>query len=389
MSIRRCTLRMVLVSVIRLALFLALTTGMARAEDRHVSDAKGLTATLDDEFSGVIVLAPGDYGDLSIFGRNRGRTVTLRAAEPRTAVFTGIRLKKVGNMAFEGLHTRGQFRVEQSHDVAISDCLADDMLYFRNVDGIKISNCDVGGGKFGVLFNTVQNFEISHTRLGRVTEDVMRITGDSRNGLVEYNFFDDVIAVPPTHPDLIQFFSARGKTPQHITIRRNLFYDDPDTGPKRTAQGIFVAGPGTEGFRDLLVEENLITTRSVNTIFVNGGVSNVVVRNNTLLASRGGGAIIRLAQGKILDNSGVTVTGNTAKLLLDKTKVASIGPNYFYGRKASLERLFSGPGGRWQDYLPVINSTAERSGMGAAKFLKALVEGQKDGSIHIGPDWLR
>ncbi len=370
------------------ALILGTVAASAQAAETRVTDAAGLQAALKATKGGVIVLAPGSYGDLQL-GRTYPQTVTLRAETPRTAEFGQILVRNGGNMAFEGLKTSTQFRADRSKHLAISGCISG-LLYFRDVSGLDVSDCDIGGGKFGALFNTVQDFKIVHNRIGRVSEDVMRITGDSRNGLLEYNFFDDVIAVPPTHPDLLQLFAQRGKTPENITIRRNLFYDDVTTGAKRMAQGIFMSDPGPTGYRNMLVEENLINTRSPNTIYIYGGEKNVVIRNNTLLPSPGdGGAVIRLAKRKHSDNSGTTVVGNAAKMILDETKVSDVKTNYFYGRKAALPRLYSGPGGRWQDYLSVLGSVADTSKMGARTFLAELLAGQKDGGVHIGPDWMQ
>jgi len=337
-------------------------------------------------------LAPGDYGDLRLEGRRYPATVVLRSEIPRKAVFDQVVLQNSGNLSFKGLRTRKQFRAEGSSNLALVDCLANNMLYFRNVDGLQIRNCNISGGQYGVLFNTVSNFEIRQSRVGKVSEDVMRVTGDSHDGLIENNVIDDVLAYPPTHPDLIQMFAAKGKTPHRITIRRNLLRDEHATGsPKRTAQGVFVSDPGPDGYRDILIEENVINTRASNTIYINGGKKDVVVRNNTLLPGAGdGGALIRLASKSKQSNSGTTIEGNVAKLIRDETKSSKIGRNYLYGRNANIAALFSGTGKRWQDFLPVIGTAIDRDNLGATPFLKQLLAAQKPGATggpRLGPDW--
>lgn len=362
------------------------------AQDHRVSTADELVVALRDMQGGTIVLAPGRYGDLVLRDRSFKNPITLRAEVPRKAIFGQVRLMNSSNLQFEGIRLEKQFRVESSKNIAIRGCLSDNMLYFRNVSHLRIQDCDVSGGQFGVIFNSVADFEIRQSRVGKVSEDVMRVTGDSHDGLIEGNILDDVISYPPTHPDLIQMFGAQGKTPARITIRRNLLRDDHATGsPKRTAQGIFVSDPAGEGYRDILIEENVINTRSANTIYINGGQKNVVVRNNTLLPGVGdGGAIIRLVGKARQSNSGTSVEDNIAKQILDETKDARVRQNYLYGRGAKIPALFSGTGARWQDFLPVLGTGPDKPGLGATEFLRELLAAQKPGAKggpRLGPDW--
>lgn len=352
----RLALRMPSVAVVALCLALV----AVHAQERRVSGPQELQVALTSSGGEVILLAPGNYGNLKIAGKQYAATVTLRSEMPHQAVFDQIILQDSANLVFEKLVTKGQFRAEKSTSVVITDCLAGNMMYFRNVSGLRIENCIVSGGQYGVLFNSVADFSIRHSRVGKVSEDIMRITGDSHDGLVEENILDDVIAYPPTHPDLIQLFGAGGKTPYDITIRRNLLHDRHETGsPKRTAQGIFLSDPQADGYRDIMIENNVIKTRSANTIYINGGRKRVVVRNNTLLPGAGdGGAIIRIARKSGQSNAGTTVERNIAKKILDETKVSIVGSNYLYGRGAKILALFSGTGARWQDFLPVLGTGA-------------------------------
>ncbi|WP_395543694.1 right-handed parallel beta-helix repeat-containing protein [Neotabrizicola sp. sgz301269] len=367
-----------------LTLVLCLWSAPGIAQDQKVSTPDELRQALASSTGGIILLAPGDYGDLQLSKRRYDTPVVLKSEVPRRAVFNEILLADSANLQFIDLATHSKFRVDRSTDLVISGCQIGNMLYFRKVKRLKVAHCDVTGERFGVLFNTVSDFEIRHSQIGGVTEDVMRITGDSRRGLVEYNILADTIAQRPTHPDMIQTFSADGGTPSDITIRANLIYDDPETGGV-VAQGIFMAGGGTSGYRNILLEQNLLYTGSANTIFIGGGQEKVIIRNNTLIPTKAdGGAIIRLSGFKGFNNSGTMVSGNIAKLLKDETQKSKIQRNYFFGRNAALARLFSGRGDRWQDFLPAAGSAAEKSGMGAREFLQELA----DGRARLGPDWL-
>jgi hypothetical protein len=328
----------------------------------------------------TILLANGDYGDVTL--KNQfSTTVTLKAEHDDGATFSSLTLTAAKNITVDGLHFEDGFTARNgSSNITVQNCDSDNLLYFRDVSNLTVNNSTATGGTFGILLNSVQNFKVTNNTFGKVTEDVMRITGNSYGGLIENNTIGDTIAQKPTHPDLIQMFSVDGVTPHDITIRGNLLYDDPVTGDSNTAaQGIFMANAGIGGYKNILIEDNLIYTRSANTIFVGGGQENVVIKNNTLMSSTGdGGGIIRLSSVKGFDNSGTSVTGNIAKLVLDETGESHITGNYFYGRNADLSKLFQGTDGTlWKSFLPVSGSAIDlKSGYGASHLLKDLLADQ-------------
>jgi hypothetical protein len=85
-------------------------------------------------------------------------------------------------------------------------------------------------------------------------------------------------------------------------------------------------------------------------------------------------------------NTGVTVEGNVAKLLLEEG-VSTIGDNYIYGRWADLSKLFQGTeGSDWSDFLPVKGSPIDfSSGMGAVNFLSKLLAGDDGVTTPVEP----
>lgn len=364
------------------------------AEEVRVRNAAELREALSRPAVEVITLANGHYGELSA-PAGFGRLVTLRAERRHGAVFDAIKLEKVRGVGFRDIAVDGSLSIRgPSADVDIRGVQIKGTLYLRDIDRAVIHDNEVAGGKFGVILNSIRNFSLRHNTIRKASEDLLRITGDSAFGLVEYNIILDTVAVRPTHPDLIQFFGLEGYTPHDIVIRRNLL-SDPDIKDHVTAQGIFVSDPrSAAGFRNILIEENLIRTRSTNTIYINGGQRNVIVRRNTLMPSSGdGGAIIRLVGKAGLGNTGTLVEGNVAKILLDETKQSRIGRNFIYGRNAPLAQMFSGPSGgtRWEDFMPVLGSELDRSGMGARVFLEELQaeRGKPPGQrrVYLGPSW--
>jgi hypothetical protein len=362
----------------------------AQAQEARVDGAAALRAILAEGHRGTIVLAPGAYGDLEISGAFPAPLI-FRSESLHDARFASIKLTNAANLAFDGIRLEDSFRVERSQNISISNCDVDSMLYFREVSRVRVSHCDVSDGQYGILLNTVADFRITNNHIHGVGEDLMRITGNSFDGLVEGNIIADTKARKPLHPDIIQFFHSEGQAPHRITIRRNLL-NDPGVKGTVPAQGIFVSDPGrgeqNRGYRDILIEENLINTAATNTVFVNSGRSSVTIRNNTLMSRNGGGGNIRII-GKSFGDGGPRIEGNAFKALVDKDRLVRLGPNLVYDGTGEA-RLFSGSGARWQDYLPILGSALDRSGMGAVGFLADLQASQKpgyDGPPLLGPSW--
>lgn len=308
----------------------------------------------------TVLLADGNYGDLKL-GNDYTGVVTLKSETPLGAQFGSLGLVGATNITLDGIQCAVALSITGvSKGISVLNADVNGTLYTKDVDGLIIDNTDVSGGTFGVVLNSVQNFSITNCHIHEVIEDLMRITGDSYNGLIEGNTIAETTGGYPLHPDIIQFFGANGSTPHDITIRGNLLYDHTLEG-QTIAQGIFLSDPLGGGYRNILIEENLIRTNSTNTIYINGGQENVVVRNNTLMPGDGdGGAIIRLATKSGLDNSGTTVEGNVAKLLVDETKSSAIGDNLFYGRDADLTKIFSGTDyTQWDSYVPIEGSAVD------------------------------
>lgn len=340
-----------------------------------VSNQTQLLSALKTATGGdTILLADGNYGEVTLKSKFAS-TVTIQAEHPQGADFTKISLSGASNLAFDGLDLLQSFNATSSSNISLTNSTSNSMLNFREVNGLVVDKVSATGGQYGILLNSVQNFTVTNSTFGNVSEDVMRITGNSYNGVIENNVLADTVATAPTHPDLLQMFGANGYTPHDIAIRGNLFYDDPTTG-EVSAQGIFMAGPQGAGYKNMLIEDNLINVSSPNSIYVHGGETNVLIRSNTLMPnSKDGGAIIRLVGSDSFDNSGTTVVSNIAKLLVNESKASHIGDNYFYGRGADLTSLFHGSdGSSWENFIPVAHSKIDfGSAYGAQDRLQQLL----------------
>jgi len=359
----------------------------AGAEQRvEVQDRPQLMAALKAARGGeTLVLGAGDYGRLALplnGAPSYERPVTLQSERPFAARFDKIELRGARNLAFRDLDIGGGMSIrDRSRDISITGVQISGVLYLRDLTGFTLERTTIRGDQYALIMNSVQDFRVRGNLLMGAWEDLMRITGNSSRGLMEYNELLDVAAAPKVHPDMLQIFGLPGITPHDLVIRRNLIWDDPTTGrPGSMAQGIFMTDSRSDqGYRNITIEENLIAVQSPNSIRVAGATQNVVIRNNSLMPSIGdGGAMLRLGTGGPTAPGAALVANNVVKLVNDDTKNGVFRDNYVYGRNARLEALFAGRGGsRWQDYVPVSGSAVDfGSGLGAEAWLKELLDRQ-------------
>jgi hypothetical protein len=354
---------------------------------RVTNQASLLSALKTAQAGDTVLLADGNYG-ITTVGNDYTSAVTIKSEHPQGAVFEKLLMQGATNMIVDGIQVANGMSVEKgSAGITVINSDIDGVLYCRDVNGLKVDNVDVSGGQFGLLLNSVQNFSVTNSHIHDAVEDIMRVTGNSYNGVIENNVIANPTGGYPLHPDLLQLFAASGITPHDLVIRGNLMYDTKGDG-ETSAQGIFMSDPSTGGYKNILIEENLIRVPSPNTIYVNGGQQNVVVQNNSLMSTDSGGAgIIRLASKSGMDNSGVTVEGNIVKSIVDETHASHIGDNFIYGKDIDISTVFSGTDyTSWESFVPVSGSAVDfGSNYGAqATLIEAI--GTLEAS-HLGEAW--
>lgn len=377
--------------------------------DIVVATGDQLRAALDKARGGeVILLKNGNYGSL-VINQLYSSYVVLRSENRFGAVFSRIELdgNSSGYVQFDRIQAAGITATNGAHHLKYTNSKFSSTVYFKGASNVVIDNniIDVDGGLHALLMNSVSSFELTRNFIARAQEDLMRLTGDSDGGLIENNIFYDTLPrnIPTeankceyNHTDALQMFGVDDKNPRNITIRGNLFYDDPRnnqvrpesctkgrTGVRLNMQGIFMSDPKGNAYENILVEENLAYLGSANSLYINGATSNVVVRNNTLLPwVEGGGGSIRVVEKAKRTNKGLNLYGNIASAVSDETTSLSdgmkIGENYVYkgADAAPKSALFQGggQGATWQHYLPVKGSAVDfGTGFGAQKRLKQLM----------------
>lgn len=335
----------------------------------------------------TILLADGDYGSLNLINRQKGQlldyddTVTIAALNPGKATFNNLQITGANNLTFDGIDVEGTFKIwSKSTDIGVKNSTITN-LSVRDSTNVDIAGNTLGGGDFALTLLSSAGVTVKNNYIHDVRVDLVRVTGNSHDVLIENNLIADTVAKAPTHPDLIQMFGLNGATPHDITIRGNILYDNPNTGSVN-AQGIFLNNAkGATGYKDIVIEQNLISTQHLNTIYVNGADGGVVIQDNSLIATQwSNGANIRLA-GK--GNEGISVTGNVVRNILDEGTGTTASNNYYFGTgKHSLASgdqtdIYQSPQyDGWQSFLPVSGSAIGLgTGYGAQERLKQLMAG--------------
>ena len=342
-----------------------------------VSNATELTNALNSATGGeTIVLNSGNYGTPSFTDRQYTSYVTLRAATPLGAVFNDMDFLGAAYIRVEGVKSNGHVSTNNSTNHVQIDNSEFLGMFIKGGDYIDLTNSDIHSNALtlaGTGSESVSDINIVNNTIGPVTgNDLVQIIGDTHHVLFENNFvYDSIATSPDAHPDLLQAFQdfTDGDTPHDLTIRGNLFYDDPATGVIG-AQGVFLAGSGANGYRNVLIEQNFVRSVLVNGIVVDAG-TNVVVQNNTMTSG-----IIRPGSRSVAPP---IFRNNVAPSFLNDSPVGWTNEhNFYFQSQYQVRDLFPDyvNGATWQEYVPASGSPIDfGSNYGALNRLTELMGG--------------
>ena len=331
--VRRAGSLSTLVSLIA-ATLIAAVGGAAGAKTLRAASAAELMSRLEAARGGeTILLAPGDYGLLSLYDKRHPfvkypKTVTIASADrARAARFTGLNVAGVENLAFDGLRfdyvfAPGDpgflkpFGVYSARGVAIRNSSfegdrargvgpeADGYgvafgLIVKQSRDVVIENNRFTTFLRGALFEVVADLEVRGNDVVDMSSDGFDFA-QVRDVVIEGNVFRDFEKsdVSRSHMDMIQFWTSQTKEPSvNITIRGNVL----DSGTGDATQSIFMRneevdarGAGREMFyRDIVIAENVIRNAHLHGITV-GETEGLRIENNTLVhnATTGEGGLV-------------------------------------------------------------------------------------------------
>lgn len=304
------------------------------AAQSRVNDLRQLEQVLSDSKGGErIELAPGNYGALRLVRSALSPLafsvpVTIRSADPaQPASFTSIDLRNVQNVTFENLDLRYRFsagddqrarpfRVRDSRNIAFLACrFAGDLstgtgtpadgfgngigLDVVGSTGIRLEDSLFESWHRGAVFARSRDLNIKGNKLRGLRSDGLNFAEVS-NVVIERNTLTSFKTSLRTgdHPDMIQFWTGRTKSPStDILIKDNIL----DIGDGDWTQSIFMrneevdsgrAGPDMY-YRNVQIIGNFIRNGHVHGITV-GETNGLLISNNTLLQSNESPRILHL-----------------------------------------------------------------------------------------------
>lgn len=329
------------------------------------------TALASPAAGATIMLAPGNYGDLSLRNRIFENGLTLVSLDPsRPARFDTVRTTNVSNLRLQGLTIGRALRsgetsavtlitVQDSRSIALDGLTvasSADGNFTNDAKGVLVntsSDVRITGSRFsdlrlGINALSSSNLQIAGNDIRRVSMDGIQI-GNANNVVVADNFITDIHWLEPDHPDGIQFW-AKEMTSTNIVVRGNIVLQ----GRGRGAQGVFMRAT-TGSFRGVRIENNLVYgADQFNGIMVEGGSDVLIAGNNALSPSTDrktfwvrvenvAGATVRnnLTDQVVIDSSGKKSTG----LRIENNLSLKEKPSYV-ARIADLNKLAAAqPGG--------------------------------------------
>jgi len=273
------------------------------AADVTVLDRSALVDAIEVASPGdTILLAPGDYGTLTVNDKNFAPALTLRAADksnpPR---FTSVKALNGSGLHFDGFRVAYGATAAPLTTYAVEINGVDDFVFagseiysaqddVRTNDGygIFVRNSDnvlIEQNFIHDVFRGVAIFEVGE---GIVRENLITKAGSDGivgrglvNVTIEANIMKDFNVIDPVahHPDGIQIWSREAlRRTQNVSIIRNVVL----RGIGDPFQGILI-GTNELPADGLTIENNVIHQSMPQGIYV-GRAKNIVLNNNTVTA---------------------------------------------------------------------------------------------------------
>lgn len=271
----------------------------------NVSNAAQLNTALTTARGGdTISLAAGNYGNVSISSLRATSAVVIKSADAANpAHFDTLTVRTSQNLTFRGLDIgRGLAAGEPEHVqlAAVRDSsniIFDSNFIHGSLDGnpqndayglfidgataVTVVNNTFKELTRGALFSTITNLRVANNSFFDLRSDAID-TDESQNVLFENNLFKGFYPLEFDHPDAIQFQNLNSTLwTENVTIRNNMLLPGGTGGGP---QGIWISDPGTTGFRNFHIENNLLWGQGLYNGIGLYGVEGAKVIGNTVLS---------------------------------------------------------------------------------------------------------
>jgi trimeric autotransporter adhesin len=301
----------------------------------NVATASTLSAAIQSAQPGdTILLAPGNYGSVSISNVQKTGEVFIGSADPnRPAVIQYLAIHGSTNLTFSGI----EFAVKvNSLGVGVLDS-SDIRLERLDIHGVvdgdpstdptgvslqRSTNVTIAESTFhdlgaGIAYSDVTGMTVVDNRFSVIRSD--GLSGTRVNDVViSRNYFTDFYPEAADHPDVVQIWTSNAAPSRNITITDNVF----DRGDGRKVQGLFIKGDGAVGYENVVITGNAIIGGMYNGISVSV-VNGLTISDNLVLGYADMSSWIQ-----VLNSTNVFVTDNEATSFIigsDNTNVVKSG----------------------------------------------------------------
>ncbi|MFD1610308.1 right-handed parallel beta-helix repeat-containing protein [Sphingomonas tabacisoli] len=275
----------------------------------NVSNTTQFNAALASAKGGdSIILAAGNYGSAYLQNKNFSSNVTIKSASSTNkAHFDYVLVNNSSNMRFEGL--------DVGHALAPGEADYNYMMRVQSSTGIKMvgmsihgsldnnpandgcglyvtgsSNVQLMGTQFrdlyrGSYFEKDTNVTVSANNYQMIRMDGINV-GKIDGIVIDKNVFSNFHPIAGDHADAIQFWQVNQTDgSSNITITNNTVMQGAGTG----TQGIFISDPNAVGYKNVLIQNNLLYGNDqYHGISVAGGHGVQIIGNSVLSNSTDG-----------------------------------------------------------------------------------------------------
>jgi hypothetical protein len=299
----------------------------------NVTSAAGLQSALSLAVGGDrIVLAAGDYGIVTIQDRHYASPVTIQTSTTNRAHLDGVFITRSSNLTLSGLDLgRALTEGEAAKTTHLNTVRHSSNIRFSGVQIHGSKDGDPSNDGFGLLVSDTSGFRIDNSSLSDLFRgvsiqkssnatflsnafDTIRsdgITVASTNTImIDRNSFTNFKPIAGDHSDAIQFWNT-GQTvgSSNITIRNNVIAPGSDD---YVTQGIWISDPGTFGYQNVKITNNLVYTHGAYHGISVFGANSLQVANNSVLSQT---TDSKKAWIQLNNSSSVSLTGNVADLI--------------------------------------------------------------------------
>jgi hypothetical protein len=295
-----------------------------------VSSTDALSAALKTAHAGdTILLAPGTYAPISVYGMHFDGAVTIQSADnAHQAVLNGITFNNSSGLALNNVNVAvaGQWAMGVTVMSSANISLTGLKVYgtsgsdegvgvsIRSSTGVTVAGSDFTKIGAGIGFLDSDSVTVSRNTLHDIKTDGILGAG-STHVMVEGNSFTNFHPEAGDHPDAIQFFGgSTGAEGSDVTIRDNII----DRGSGDPIQGIFI-----ESTKNIVISGNAMTGTAYNGISLST-TQHALVENNFVQGYDDMGSRI-ITRGQ---SSDVTVVHNTSQFTVTFLDGGLPLPNY-------------------------------------------------------------